>query len=189
MAASLELLVDDGGMRIWHINRAETEFLYEEIFAHRSYARCGITVPPSAVVVDVGANIGLFSLWIQREAAHPRIIAIEPSPQCFAALQLNLTGPATSLHRVAIGDARQASAEFLFYPSAPGESTRHTQERQDMHALTAHEAIIAGLRAPQDDGASPVPFTANMHPLSDIIAVEELSRIDLLKVRCIELLT
>ena len=169
-------------MRIWHIDRAETEFLYEEIYAHRCYARHGITIPPSAVVVDVGANIGLFSLWVRRETTHPVIIAIEPSPQCFTALEMNLAGPMTSLHRVAIGSSRQSNVEFHFYPSAPGESTRHTQERSDMHALTMREAAVSGIHAPCDDSTSSL-FTANVHPLSDIIHVEELERIDLLKVR------
>ena len=71
---------------------AEAEFLYEEIFTRRSYLAHGVCVPSTGtpVVVDVGANIGLFSLQAMQENPSVRIFAIEPSPAAFATLERNL---------------------------------------------------------------------------------------------------
>ncbi len=42
------------------------------------------------VVIDVGANLGLFSLLLNRRFADRRIIAFEPNPSTFAALEKNI---------------------------------------------------------------------------------------------------
>jgi hypothetical protein len=47
--------------------------------------------PEPLVVIDVGANIGLFSLWfLEQSTADCRLICIEPAPHSCAALMLNL---------------------------------------------------------------------------------------------------
>lgn len=46
---------------------------------------------PGDVFVDVGANIGVYSLWVaSRRAPGIRILAIEPDPECHRRLQHNL---------------------------------------------------------------------------------------------------
>ena len=51
-----------GGLHVACLSRSEAFFLHREIFSNRCYQRRGISLPPGAVVVDAGANIGLFSL-------------------------------------------------------------------------------------------------------------------------------
>lgn len=46
---------------------------------------------PSPLVVDLGANIGAFSLAALCLRADARIVAVEPDPTCHAALQTNLS--------------------------------------------------------------------------------------------------
>ncbi|WP_046880112.1 hypothetical protein, partial [Pseudomonas aeruginosa] len=56
------------GHRVAGLNLNETEYVYQEIFVDEVYSRDGIVLPPDAVVLDVGANIGLFSLYIASRA-------------------------------------------------------------------------------------------------------------------------
>ena len=50
------------GIEIYQNNEGETEFLYNEIFRKEMYFKHGITLPDHGTVMDVGANIGMFTL-------------------------------------------------------------------------------------------------------------------------------
>jgi FkbM family methyltransferase len=67
------------------------------------------------VFVDIGANVGLFSLYVAATAPAARILAIEPEPGNFARLAFNLAAnpglPVTAL-QLALGDA-EGSAEIV----------------------------------------------------------------------------
>ena len=181
-----------GDTRIWHISPHETEFLYIEIFTHRSYLQHGISIPAhSAVVIDVGANIGLFSLWISTLSAAPRIVAIEPSPLSYGALELNV--PAASLYQIALGAERQSHIMFTSYPDEPGETTRYPSERDEMRAATlaslsiapqeTKEALIGHSAVLEQQHLQPQPeqFHCDVFTRSDTISAEELTHIDVLK--------
>lgn len=57
-----------------------------EIYIQRRYAP--LVVSPGATVIDIGANIGCFTVLAARNAA--RVIACEPHPDNFAMLQQNI---------------------------------------------------------------------------------------------------
>ena len=79
-----------------------------EIWGLQEYTRNGFYTPRDGdVVLDVGANIGLFSIWIARRAPLARVFAFEPMPENSAALLRNLKGWAhrIELREVAIGAA------------------------------------------------------------------------------------
>lgn len=61
---------------------------FNDIWLNAVYTRFGLVLPKGGVVVDIGANIGLFSLLAARTAA--RIVAVEPSPETFKWLTRNL---------------------------------------------------------------------------------------------------
>lgn len=56
-----------------------------EIFAKREYG----DIPANATVVDLGANVGFFSLYAAQEGAS-RVFAYEPSREPFEALTVNV---------------------------------------------------------------------------------------------------
>lgn len=74
-------------MELHSINRWEASFLREEVggyFAH------GIACAPGATVLDVGANIGVFSAAVyERLDGDVRIYAFEPMPPLHATLERN----------------------------------------------------------------------------------------------------
>ncbi|MGO4758500.1 AMP-binding protein, partial [Streptomyces sp. 2MCAF27] len=51
------------GLPVFHHNRSETDFVYEEIFTNLEYLRHGVTIRDGDTIVDIGANIGLFTLF------------------------------------------------------------------------------------------------------------------------------
>src|SRR2546429_4364399 len=72
------------------VNMAEMRFLHDEIFVGEVYLRGGIVLREGAVVFDVGANIGMFSLFIGARCPSAEVYAFEPVPEVFAKLQQNV---------------------------------------------------------------------------------------------------
>jgi FkbM family methyltransferase len=64
---------------------------------------------PGARFLDVGANVGYFSLFVHRLEYNVHIDAIEPHPVLFNLLQANLwsNGVTARLQNVALGDTRR----------------------------------------------------------------------------------
>jgi FkbM family methyltransferase len=139
---------------VWeYIDQHESEFLYHEIFVNESYFHgLGITLKEGDVVVDAGANIGLFSLFCLSLNPKIKICAFEPILPIFQVLQRNLSSYFHSssirqhsrqqqnpqnrqdednliLFNAALGSSNEPQQLFYYFPSAPGESTRHIQER------------------------------------------------------------
>ncbi|CAM9091557.1 unnamed protein product, partial [Hapterophycus canaliculatus] len=137
----MKLIEDPQGMMFEYLHQGEAEFLYEEVFVRRTYLQHGLTLEEGAVVVDAGANIGLFSLQCLREASGvQQVYAFEPLPTIYTVLVRNLSNnsldvtkggscPKPITLRVALG-AEQAEEEFHFFGDNPGESTRCARERQ-----------------------------------------------------------
>ena len=73
---------------------------------HRQAYTFGDFYRPSVgdVVVDGGANVGLFTIWIARQTPGVRVLAIEPFDENFGYLQTNLARVAgATAHRLALG--------------------------------------------------------------------------------------
>lgn len=71
-------------------HRYETDFVYQEVFVDQVYTRDFPDLPPAPCVIDVGANIGLFSLFIKQRYPQAQIHAFEPSPAHFELLLQNV---------------------------------------------------------------------------------------------------
>jgi FkbM family methyltransferase len=65
-------------------------FLFREIWVERCYEPGPLAIAPGQAVVDIGAHVGLFSLWIGSRFPRARIIAVEPSPVLANFLRRNL---------------------------------------------------------------------------------------------------
>ena len=69
-------------------NEMETRVILEEIVVDKLYFQEGVSVSPGDIVLDVGANIGVFTLCAAKQGAH--IYAFEPIPPTFEVLQHNI---------------------------------------------------------------------------------------------------
>ncbi|MEP7010062.1 MAG: amino acid adenylation domain-containing protein, partial [Acidobacteriota bacterium] len=186
------------GMAVFHQNRNETEYLYEEIFRKEAYFQHGIALPENACVFDVGANIGMFTLFVARSCPTARIYAFEPIGPIFAALEgnANLYGP-EEVHLFRHGLAqKEQTAQFTYYPrytmmsglagyAVPEDEVevvkrflRNEEERgsSDAAALLAEaDELLAGRFQSEVE-------ECRLRRLSDVIREEGVERIDLLKV-------
>lgn len=183
---------------IAHLNPYETDYVYTEIFGDRCYMKHGITLRPGDTVIDIGANIGLFSLFVQQEAPGARIYAFEPSPPAFRALQCNaeLYLPNAKVFNCGIAEAAQ-SATFTFYQNSSVFSSFHAEAEADRTAIrtVVENMVRKGQKSALDpaDLASIVDelmvgrmasqtLTCQLYALADIIQAEQITQIDLLKI-------
>ena len=65
-------------------------FLFREIWIDLSYAKGVGPLREGDVVVDIGAHVGLFTLWILSREPGARVVAVEPSSRTMRYLERNV---------------------------------------------------------------------------------------------------
>jgi FkbM family methyltransferase len=171
------LVTLDNGMRLAAQSRNEAQFVYDEIYRCGSYD--GIDLPPRAFVVDVGANIGIFTLFIKQRYPDARVLAFEPMPESARAFRRNMELYQVTdvrLRTLAIGEKPEQGVQFTYYPYLPGNSTRYPEQKALQIAVLARDdpkldvtVEYRGLRVP-----------AEVQPLSAVLPRDV--TVDLLKV-------
>jgi FkbH-like protein/FkbM family methyltransferase len=187
----METLTLANGLAVCHVNRYETDFVYREIFVERVYSKHGIEIRPGDCVFDVGANIGLFSLFARSQAPDVRIYAFEPAPALFELLQRNLEALAGDARCLPVGlSDRDGQQTFTYYPDYTILSGFAAQAERD------RDLIVAGARARTADPAARqvlhalaegklaqrVDHVCTLRSLSGIVDEHGIARIDLLKI-------
>jgi len=178
-----------GEIRVAGLNRGETDFLHREIFTDDTYFRHGITLPAGATVVDVGANIGMFTIRAALHSPGARILAVEPVAELADAVALNaeLHGIDATVLRAALGRADGETA-FTFYPHNSVMSGRFADPSEDLGLL--RDYLLTGERARRGEHLDRLVsdrMTAQSRrvPVTTLTAVAHehgLTRIDLLKI-------
>jgi amino acid adenylation domain-containing protein/FkbM family methyltransferase len=177
-----------GGLRVACVNRNEAEVVYREIFTEGSYLRHGVELADGACVVDVGANIGLFTLYVKQRFPASRVLAFEPIPAIFEKLRANVL--LHGLEEVELFDCalaeREGSAPFTFYPGWSAMSGRYAdaQEEQSVtRTILAHDRLGAGdvedLMAGRFAGEI---VECPLKTLSQVLRESQVEWIDLLKI-------
>jgi amino acid adenylation domain-containing protein/FkbH-like protein/non-ribosomal peptide synthase protein (TIGR01720 family)/FkbM family methyltransferase len=182
-------------LEIAHLNQYETEYLYQEIFGDRVYLRHRIVFNEDDCIIDVGANIGLFTLFAQQQCPQGTIYAFEPAPHAFEKLAINTKLYCQNVHLFNCGlGAENQEATFTFYPRSSVFSSFAADPEQDEKAIRS--VILNILR--RDDALDEVTletladeflrdrldrqiYQAQLRSLSEIIEEYQIERIDLLK--------
>lgn len=117
------------GLTFEYISENEGDFLYEEIFVKQSYFT-HVSVGSDSKILDIGSNIGLFTLYCCLTFEMANIIAIEPIPPIFDVLRRNITSfrEKVFIYNIGIGTLDSIS-EFSYFEHQPGESTRWPEQR------------------------------------------------------------
>jgi FkbM family methyltransferase len=114
------------------MNMAETRFLHDEIFVDEVYLRGGIVLRERAVVFDVGANIGMFSLFVGARCPSAQVYAFEPVPEVFAKLAQNVDARGLTVRPFNFGlSDRDQDVSFYYYPDISIMSCRHDYTNWD----------------------------------------------------------
>ena len=116
----MQTIVLPNGLEVACLNTLNTLDLYAEIFTHRVYGRTGVEIEDNDLIFDVGANIGLFSLWARSRNKTCRLRCFEPSADTYAALRYNVVG--ASCIRAAVSD-HCGTVSLTHYPRLPELST------------------------------------------------------------------
>ncbi|MFW6012301.1 MAG: amino acid adenylation domain-containing protein [bacterium] len=176
------------GMSVAHHRAEETRLMYREIFEGRAYARHGVTLRPGDRVFDVGANIGLFSLWALQECPDVEVFAFEPLPVSFSRLCANVAdhgGGRIHLFDCALG-RREETAEFVYYPRWTGMSSRYADPAADLEL--SRKALINQSPALADEADEILEgrfdgevYQCEVRTLSQVLRETGTKSVDLLK--------
>jgi FkbM family methyltransferase len=110
----------------------ELRFVFAEIFGGHTYTQEIARLPEDAVVLDIGANVGMFSLCVKAAKPGATVLAFEPMPPTLDALHKNIELHELSgitVYPVALGTEEDSCVEFTFYPQAPANSTRYPEQK------------------------------------------------------------
>jgi amino acid adenylation domain-containing protein/FkbM family methyltransferase len=183
------------GMTVFYLNRNETDFMYREIFEQKSYLKHGVTLNNGACVFDIGANIGVFSLFVNQVCRESEIYAFEPVTPVFEVLKCNtsLYGSNFKVFNYGIS-AKEEETSFTYYPHATILSGSFADKGEEMEAVKAfmkHQKMFHREKEILSDGELDELLltrltTANvkckMKTLSQVIKENRIEKIDLLKI-------
>jgi FkbM family methyltransferase len=183
------------GLEVAYQSKAELLQFYDDIFEKGVYTRHGITLREGACVFDVGANIGMFTLFVASQVPGARIFAFEPAPPLFAILSANVApfGDRVALFNCGLS-SRAGNAELTFYPHSSGMSSFYPDEREEKAALRTlirnerergREGIEAILRYEDElveQRFRKETWTCPLRALSEVLRGRPVPRIDLLKI-------
>lgn len=182
------------GLELYDINKYETKFLYQEIFVDEVYTRHQIHLESNAVVLDVGANIGMFAAYMAMNF-QPKLYCFEPAPHCCEVLRENVKRLSINaeVFDVALGEA-QGEVELTFYPNNTIMSSLVADLGRDRLALEStvqaeyelrtgeklDQRFLASLTAGKLDGGMKV--ACPMTTLSAVIEDEGIHHVALAKI-------
>jgi FkbM family methyltransferase len=192
--AGLSLHEPAGQLLVAQLNRTETDFLYREIFVENAYLRHGIGLPADPVVVDVGANIGMFSLLVAQRCSGARIVAVEPVVELAHAASVNaeLHDADVTVLNYGLG-SRSGEIAFSYYPNNTLMSGMYGDAAEDREVLRSYLRTAADAELPEvelvaqfdrlvDDRMRPEPRCCQLTTLPEVVAAHGIDRIDLLKI-------
>lgn len=182
------------GLEVSEINAHETKYLYNEIFEENTYRKPEFKINPEGIVFDIGANIGLFALYMTSWIDGIQVKCLEPSPTCAEILRENTKhlGDQVQVLEVAAGD-QNINCEFFHYPGYTIMSSLLANDAEDRATLiagTKAQAEKRGLKMSDRElelltdtilGKREI-YTCTMRRISDIIKEQKIERVSLLKI-------
>ena len=158
--------------------RRTGENIVREIFTQRRYARPGFELRPTDVVVDIGANVGLFALWAAPQVS--RVISVEPAPAAYDCLRVNVEANGlTNVTTVRAAAGRDGGT--LDMVTSPGwEVLCHAEGMQQSALMRFFERAL--LKHYDVSGA--VKFEVPQISLGRLFAEHQIDRVDYLKIDC-----
>lgn len=182
-------------MAIFQLNKNETDFMYKEIFMNKNYFKHGINIKDGDCVFDVGANIGMFTLFVNLVANNVRTYSFEPIPYTYDVLNSNakLYCNNTKTYNCGLSDFEKTVA-FTFYPKASVMSSCYGNQKDDKDVFV--KSIYSDEDITQEDIGSIDKYygefiddrfnseiiDCQLRTVSSIIKENDVKEIDLLKI-------
>ena len=183
------------GLAVAHLNPHETDYQFQEIFLEGTYVRHGIELADGDCVFDVGANIGMATLFFHFLRRDLRIYSFEPIPSLYDILRFNteLYAIRARLFPLGLSD-RSKEVEISYYPGYSIMSGFYADAREERE--TVRTTILNRERADDESARALLPhldeflerrfaserLTCRLRSLSEVMREEQVERIDLLKI-------
>lgn len=178
---SMKKLILPNNLECYYLGKEETEYIYSELFNEQQYIKHGIKLNEGDCIFDVGANIGLFCLFLKSLQKQVKIYAFEPIKPIFDVLQANVQLHSIeniSLFQYGFSSVNKSEVLFTFYPNMAGNSTRKpvekVEQREVMNARLNKEMVDYLFQNQQVKG--------EVRTLSSVINELNIKCIDLLKI-------
>jgi FkbM family methyltransferase len=182
-------------LEIVYQSKAEVDYFYEDIFKNQVYLKHGIKLCDNSCIFDVGANIGMFTLFVSQQCQNPTIYAFEPAPPLFEILRINTTSHELNVKLFNLGISNEVkTATLTFYPHSSGMSSFYGEKEEEKEILQAImlnqlESGMAGMDEVMGyadelltERLKGQNFTCQLKTLSEIISEQKVECIDLLKI-------
>jgi amino acid adenylation domain-containing protein/FkbM family methyltransferase len=179
---------------VFYINRNETEFMYREIFEETCYLKKGIQLKKDACIVDIGANIGIFSVFASLMFPESTVYSFEPIPPIHKVLDLNAQLYSDRIKVFNCGISSVEGVEnFIYYPNASVLSGSFANKEEELKTVKAfiynqeQPEIKEQLSSSQvnellEERLKFSEFQCQLKTLSQVIKEDRISFIDLLKI-------
>ncbi len=124
------------GSVIYNQTDRQLGVLYQEVIKEGVYFKYGISVPENGLILDVGANVGGFSIDASQRHPSATIVAFEPIPQTFSSLKKNYEHRQIKGRVLNYGISnKQEKATFFYYPQMSGMSGRFSDKETIIDAV------------------------------------------------------
>jgi FkbM family methyltransferase len=180
----LKLCSFPDGFRLYSLtNYQEAEFIYNEIVVKQEYNQYGLTLEGANCIFDVGANIGVYTLFVKKQNPAATVYSFEPIPEICDVLRKNLALHSVSdveILNVAVGDKDNSEKQLVYYPHAAGNSTAYPEIQE---AEKKQKALIEMFGEEKTKWFfESEKRTVPVRTLSSIIKADQITSIDFLKI-------
>lgn len=182
----VEAQIEELGRALRHHDRSQLAFQLVEIVRDRVYLRHGVEVRQGAVVLDVGANVGVAACFFAAVCGAGTVHSFEPVAPTFELLRENVA-PYAACHAHPFGlSSRAGRFPITHYPRSAVMSGLYADPERDRAALRT-AMLNLGLAPDEADRQLEGRYEAEtleceLRTLSSVVREQRLERIDLLKV-------
>jgi FkbM family methyltransferase len=163
------------GVETPEANRDAVTHLYDDIFVSEIYHHPDFRVSMDPVIVDVGANVGLYSIWARQRYMPRAIYCYEPSPVTFSCLTRNLRhfidDNTTNIYSTNAAVTDVPNGQFVLYQSRAISAT----------STLLNKASVPWIQRASQSGELET-FAVRSTTISAEIEAHGLSHIDILKI-------
>jgi FkbM family methyltransferase len=149
-----ELVELPNGLTMHVPSKAEAGIVFHEVFETEAYLKHGVTVRDGDTVLDVGANVGFFSVFLATRWRNLRILAFEPAPPVFELLEKNARAHARGSDVRLFPYGLSSKRDVLTFRFDPERTFTTSAHGPDVEASARRDAEASRwIRALASDGA------------------------------------